>query len=52
LVWEAKGYDNQRVMFRGIGTGQQQLRHILYIAELKDKDGWVCRKGYVVLRYD
>lgn len=31
LVWEAKGYDNQRVMFRGIGTGQQQLpAHTIY----------------------
>ncbi|WP_188508061.1 Ig-like domain-containing protein [Parapedobacter pyrenivorans] len=53
VVWEASGYDNDRVAFRGVGTGQQQLPAgtYFYIVELQAGSGTEYRKGYFVLRY-
>jgi len=53
LLWEASGYDNNRVAFRGISTGQQLLPAGTYfhIVEVKDGNTWKHKKGYFVLRY-
>gem|GEM_PF-2196442 len=53
VVYEASGYDNDRVAFRGVGTGQLLLPAgtYFYIVELKDGSTWKYRKGYFVLRY-
>lgn len=53
VVWEASGYDNDRVAFRGIGTGQQQLPAgtYFYIVEIGAGSDTEYRKGYFVLRY-
>ena len=53
LLWEASGYDNNRVAFRGISTGQLLLPAgtYFYIVELKDGNTWKHKKGYFVLRY-
>ena len=53
LLWEASGYDNNRVAFRGISTGQQLLPAgtYFYIVEVKDGNTWKHKKGYFVLRY-
>src|SRR5690606_3766467 len=53
LLWEASGYDNNRVTFRGISTGQQLLPAgtYFYIVEVKDGNTSKHKKGYFVLRY-
>ncbi|WP_325636740.1 gliding motility-associated C-terminal domain-containing protein [Parapedobacter sp.] len=53
LLWEASGYDNDRVVFRGISTGGQQLPAgtYFYIVEVKVNGKWEHRKGYFVIRY-
>ncbi|MFB2120912.1 MBG domain-containing protein [Parapedobacter sp. 2B3] len=53
LLWEASGYDNNRVAFRGISTAQQLLPAgtYFYIVEVKDGNTWKHKKGWVVLRY-
>ena len=53
VVWEASGYDNNEVAFRGIGTGQQPLPAgtYFYIVEVKDGNTWKYEKGYFILRY-
>ncbi|MFC3197128.1 MBG domain-containing protein [Parapedobacter deserti] len=53
VVWEASGYDNDRVAFRGIGTGQQRLPAgtYFYVVELGTGGSTGYRKGYFVLRY-
>lgn len=53
VVWEASGYDNDRVAFRGIGTGQMLLPAgtYFYIVELKDGTSWKYRTGYFVLKH-
>jgi len=53
VVWEASGYDNDRMAFRGVGTGQQLLPAgtYFYIVEIGVGSGTEYRKGYFVLRY-
>ena len=53
VLWEASGYDNDRVAFRGISTGQLPLPEgtYFYIVTVKDGSTWKYRKGYFVLRY-
>lgn len=53
LLWEASGYDNNRIAFRGISTGQLLLPAgtYFYIVEVKDGGTWKHKKGYFVLRY-
>ncbi|MFC3197672.1 Ig-like domain-containing protein [Parapedobacter deserti] len=53
IVWEAIGYDNDRLAFRGIGTGQQRLPAgtYFYVVELRSGGSTEYRKGYFVLRY-
>src|SRR5690606_14372478 len=53
VVWEASGYDNDRVAFRGIGTGQQLLPAgtYFYTVEIGTGSSTEYRKGYFVLRY-
>ncbi|WP_353128301.1 choice-of-anchor Q domain-containing protein [Parapedobacter pyrenivorans] len=53
LLWEASGYDSNRVVFRGISTAQLQLPAgtYFYILEVKVNGKWEHRKGYFVLRY-
>ncbi len=53
LLWEASGYDNNRIAFRGISTGQSPLAAgtYFYIVEVKDNGTWKHKKGYFVLRY-
>lgn len=53
VLWEARGYDNDRVAFRGISTGQLPLPEgtYFYVVEVKDGSTWKYRKGYFVLRY-
>ena len=53
LLWEASGYDNNRVAFRGMSTGQLLLPAgtYFYIVEVRDGDTWKHKKGYFVLRY-
>ncbi|WP_177195003.1 fibronectin type III domain-containing protein [Parapedobacter indicus] len=53
VLWEANGYDNANVMFRGISTGQMKLPAgtYFYLVEIKNGGKWVYEKGYFVLRY-
>ncbi|RQP18946.1 MAG: BspA family leucine-rich repeat surface protein [Parapedobacter sp.] len=53
LLWEAGGYDNNRVAFRGISTGQLLLQAgtYFYIVEVKVDGIWKNKKGWFVLRY-
>jgi len=53
LLWEASGYDNNRVAFRGIGAGKLLLPAgtYFYIVEVKDGNKWKYEKGWFVLRY-
>jgi len=53
VLWEASGYDNDRMVFRGISTAQQQLPAgtYFYIVEVKVNGKWEHRKGYFVIRY-
>lgn len=53
VLWEASGYDNDRVVFRGISTGQRQLPAgtYFYIVEVKVNGKWEHEKGYFVIRY-
>src|SRR5690606_2842073 len=53
VLWEASGYDNDRVVFRGISTAQQQLPAGTYfhIVEVKVNGKWEYEKGYFVIRY-
>ncbi len=53
LLWEASGYDNNRVAFRGISTAQLLLPAgtYFYIVEVRVNGRWEHKKGYFVLRY-
>ena len=53
IVWEASGYDNDRVAFRGMGTGQHSVPAgtYFYVAEIKIDGEWKYEKGWFVLRY-
>jgi len=53
MLWEGSGYDNDRIAFRGISTGQTLLPAgtYFYIVEIKDGNTWKHKKGYFVLRY-
>ncbi|PPL00361.1 Ig-like domain-containing protein [Parapedobacter indicus] len=52
-VYQASGYNNGTVAFRGIGTGQQRVPEgtYFYTAEVRVNGEWEYRKGYFVLRY-
>ncbi|PPL00412.1 MBG domain-containing protein [Parapedobacter indicus] len=53
VLWEASGYDNDRVVFRGISTAGLQLPAgtYFYIVEVKVNGKWEHRKGYFAIRY-
>ncbi|WP_257666067.1 BspA family leucine-rich repeat surface protein [Parapedobacter tibetensis] len=53
LLWEASGYDNNRVSFRGISTAQLLLPAgtYFYIVEVKVSGSWRHEKGWFVLGY-
>ncbi len=53
IVWEASGYDNGDVAFRGTFTGGHNAPAgtYFYIVEVKINGRWAHRKGYFVLRY-
>lgn len=53
VVYEASGYNNGTVAFRGIGTGQHRVPAgtYFYVAEVKVGDKWEYEKGWFVLRY-
>ncbi len=53
LIWEAGGYDNSRVAFRGRLTGGHNAPAgtYFYILEVKVDGRWKHEKGYFVLRY-
>lgn len=53
VLWEAGGYDNNRMVFRGISTGQLLLPAgtYFYIVEVRVDGKWLNKKGYFVLRY-
>src|SRR5690606_31480834 len=53
LLWEASGYNNNGVAFRGISTGQQLLPAgtYFYILEVQDDNKWKYEKGWFVLKY-
>jgi len=53
VVWEASGYNNGTVAFRGIGTGQQRVPAgtYYYVAEIRVGGEWKYEKGWFVLRY-
>src|SRR5690606_21882601 len=53
VLWEASGYENDRVALRGISTAGLQLPAgtYFYIVEVKVDGKWKYRKGYFVLRY-
>src|SRR5690606_30131965 len=53
VVYEASGYNNGTVAFRGIGTGQLKVPAgtYFYIAEIRTGGEWKVEKGWFVLRY-
>src|SRR5690606_10091617 len=53
VLWEASGYDNERIAFRGVSTGQLRLPSgtYFYIIEVNDNGTRKQAKGYFVLRY-
>ncbi|WP_188505791.1 BspA family leucine-rich repeat surface protein [Parapedobacter pyrenivorans] len=53
LLWEASGYDNNRMAFRGISTSQLLLPAgtYFYLVEVRDGNTWKHEKGWFVLRY-
>ncbi|MEC3880679.1 MBG domain-containing protein [Parapedobacter sp. 10938] len=53
VVWEASGYNNGTVAFRGIGTGQNRVQAgtYFYVAEIRVDGEWKYEKGWFVLRY-
>lgn len=53
IVWEASGYDNDRLAFRGMGTSQQRLPigTYFYLVEIRNGSDWQRHSGYFVLRY-
>ena len=53
VVYEASGYNNGTVAFRGIGAGQLQVPAgtYFYIAEIQAEGEWKVEKGWFVLRY-
>src|SRR5690606_33459276 len=53
VLWEASGYDNDRVAFRGISTGGLQLPAgtYFYIVEVRNGGKWEHRKGYFVIKH-
>ncbi len=53
VVYQASGYNNSTVAFRGIGAGQQKLPAgtYFYITEIRVNGEWKSEKGWFVLRY-
>ena len=53
VIWEASGYNNGTVAFRGIGTGQNNVPAgtYFYVAEIRVNGEWKYEKGWFVLRY-
>lgn len=53
VLYEAKGYNNGSIAFRGISTGQQLLSAgtYFYVAEIRVNGQWKYEKGWFVLRY-
>ncbi|MFB2120910.1 FG-GAP-like repeat-containing protein [Parapedobacter sp. 2B3] len=53
VVYEASGYNNGTVAFRGVGTGQQPVAAgtYFYVAEIRAGGEWKYEKGWFVLRY-
>ena len=53
VVYEASGYNNGTVAFRGIGTGQHRMPAgtYFYVAEIRVGGKWKYEKGWFVLRY-
>src|SRR5690606_35013641 len=53
VVYEASGYNNGTVAFRGVGTGQLKVPAgtYFYIAEIQTEGEWKYEKGWFVLRY-
>ncbi|MNQ87532.1 hypothetical protein D3C85_1027580 [compost metagenome] len=52
LVYEQKGYDNEKFAFAGKGKGGDQLPDgtYYYSIEYKKNDQWVQKKGYLFLK--
>ena len=52
VLYDAKGYDNDRVVFTG-RTGSKQLPAgtYFYLLEVKVNGKWESKKGYFVLKY-
>ena len=53
VLYEAKGYNNGSIAFRGISTGQQPMPAgtYFYVAEIRVDGTWKYEKGWFVLRY-
>lgn len=53
VLYEAKGYNNGSIAFRGVSTGQMLLPAgtYFYVAEIKVNGTWKYEKGWFVLRY-
>ncbi|MFC7522693.1 Ig-like domain-containing protein [Parapedobacter sp. GCM10030251] len=53
VLYEAKGYNNGSIAFRGVSTGQQRLPAgtYFYVAEIRINGQWKYEKGWFVLRY-
>jgi len=53
VVYEASGYNNGTVAFRGIGTGRHPVLAgtYFYVAEIRVEGEWKYKKGWFVLRY-
>ena len=53
ILYEASGYNNGSIAFRGISTGQLPLPAgtYFYVAEIKTGGTWKHEKGWFVLRY-
>lgn len=53
VVYEASGYNNGTVAFRGVGTGQHPVPEgtYFYVAEIRKDGEWIYDKGWFILRY-
>lgn len=53
ILWQANGYNNSTVVFKGISSSRQKLPSgtYFYIVEVRDGNVWKAKKSYFMIRY-